>query len=49
MRGSTASDDEVPTVIRISSLMYFRNFKMLNPVIRQMRPSTTKTKNAHVR
>ena len=31
IRGSTASDDEVPTVMNISSLMYFRNFQMLKP------------------
>ena len=34
IRGSAASDEEVPSTIRISSLMYRRNCQRLNPVRR---------------
>ena len=46
--GSADSDDEVPSTIRISSLMYFRNLTRLKPVARAMPPSTTKTKKRQV-
>ena len=46
--GSADSDEEVPSTIRISSLMYLRNRNMLNPMARAIPPSTTKTKSRHV-
>ena len=46
--GSADSDDEVPSTIRISSLMYFRNGRMLKPTARAMPPSTTNTNSRQV-
>src|SRR5882757_145877 len=47
-RGSTASDVEVPTMIRSSSLIMRRNFTMLNPLKAHTAPRTTTTKKMHV-
>ena len=49
MRGSTDSDDDVPSTMKSSSLMYLMNFQMLKPWKRAMRPITTKMKMMHVR
>ena len=49
MRGSTDSDDDVPSTISSSSLMYLMNFQMLKPCSRAMRPSTTKMNTRQVR
>ena len=48
MRGSTDSDDEVPSTISSSSLMYLMNLKMLKPVSQAIPPSTKNTKIRHV-
>src|SRR3954447_4784397 len=47
-RGSTVSDDDVPTMISSSSLSSRTNLKMLKPLQRATRPSTPKTKIAQV-
>ena len=47
-RGSTVSDDDVPTMISSSSLMRRMNLKMLKPLTRATVPRITKTKSAHV-
>ena len=49
IRGSADSDDDVPSTIRISSPMYFRNLIRLKPVADAIAPSTTKTNSRHVR
>ena len=41
---STASEDEVPMVMRTSSRMYRRSWNKLKPAMRAMRPRTTTTK-----
>src|SRR6476469_7877660 len=46
--GTTDSDELVPRTVKISSLMYRRNFHRLKPASREMRPSTTTTKRTHV-
>ena len=46
--GSADSDEEVPSTIRISSLMYFRNGKMPKPTARAMPPRMTKTNSRQV-
>src|SRR5437762_6291287 len=46
--GMTDSDELVPSTVKISSLMYFRNFSKLNPQARQMAPRTISTNNAQV-
>ena len=46
--GSADSDDDVPSTIRISSLMYFRNLIRLKPVTRAMPPRMTKTNSRQV-
>ena len=48
MRGSTDSDDEVPSTMKSSSLMYLMNFQTLKPCSQAMIPSTTRMKNRHV-
>ena len=49
MRGSTDSEDEVPSTISSSSLMYLMNRQMLNPVNQAIPPSTTKMNRRQVR
>src|SRR6185295_1685404 len=46
--GTTDSDELVPRTVKISSLMYFRNFHKLKPDSHEMKPSTTTTKSAQV-
>src|SRR6185436_9970114 len=46
--GTTDSDELVPRTVKISSLMYFRNFQRLKPDSQEMKPSTTTTKSAQV-
>jgi len=46
--GTTDSDELVPSTVKISSLMYFRNFQRLKPHIRAITPRTTNTKRIHV-
>ena len=48
MRGSAASDDEVPSTISSSSLMYLMNFQIEKPWKRATSPSTTKMNNRQV-
>src|SRR6478672_10877716 len=47
--GTTDSDELVPSTVKISSLMYFRNFHRLKPESHEMKPSTTTTNRTHVR
>src|SRR6476620_8941778 len=47
--GTTDSDELVPSTVKISSLMYLRNFHRLKPDTREMMPNTTTTKRKHVR
>src|SRR6476661_8761203 len=47
--GTTDSDELVPSTVKISSLMYFRNFHRLKPESHEMKPSTTTTNSTHVR
>src|SRR6476619_2670501 len=47
-RGSTVSDDEVPTMMSSSSLINRISLRMLNPAHADTEPSTTRTKNAQV-
>src|SRR3954453_20565054 len=47
-RGSTVSEDEVPTMISSSSLSSRTNLKMLKPLQRATRPSTPNTNTAQV-
>src|SRR3954466_3401098 len=47
-RGSTVSDEDVPTMMSSSSLMSRTILKMLNPLSRATIPSTPKTKIAQV-
>ena len=49
MRGSAASELDVPSTSRISSLMKRRNFQIRKPYARQIKPSTTNTNTAIVR
>ena len=44
MRGSTDSEELVPSTISSSSLMYRMNFRMLKPAIQQVIPSTPRMK-----
>jgi hypothetical protein len=44
MRGSTVSEDEVPSTTSSSSLMYLMNFQIEKPWKRAINPSTTKMK-----
>src|SRR6476659_3787713 len=46
--GTTDSDELVPSTVKISSLMYFRNFHRLKPDIREIKPSTTTTNSTQV-
>ncbi len=48
IRGSTDSDDDVPSTISSSSLMYLRNFQRLKPERWAIVPSTPNTKTRHV-
>ena len=43
MRGSTDSDDDVPSTISSSSLMYLMNFQTLKPCINAIDPRTMNT------
>jgi hypothetical protein len=47
-RGSTVSDDDVPTMISSSSRIMRMKRTMLNPAARATRPRITNTKNKHV-
>ena len=47
-RGSTVSDDDVPTMISSSSFSSRTNLKMLKPLQRATSPSTTNTNTAQV-
>src|SRR6266446_9589293 len=47
--GTTDSDELVPSTVKISSLMYFRNFHRLNPDSQEIKPRTTTTKRKQVR
>ena len=47
-RGSTVSDDDVPTMISSSSRIIRMKRKMLKPLHLATRPSTPKTNTAHV-
>ncbi len=49
MRGNTDSEEEVPSTIKSSSLMYLMNFQMLKPVSQAIPPSTPKMKMRQVR
>src|SRR4029079_143696 len=46
--GTTDSDELVPSTVKISSRMYFRNFQRLKPESHETKPSTTATKSAQV-
>src|SRR6476659_7118981 len=46
--GTTDSEELVPSTVKISSLMYLRNFHRLKPDRREMIPRTTATKRKHV-
>src|SRR6187399_1532151 len=46
--GTTDSEELVPSTVKISSLMYFRNFQRLNPDKYEMKPSTTATNRKQV-
>src|SRR5690349_9657389 len=46
--GTTDSEELVPSTVKISSLMYFRNFHRLKPDIQEMKPSTTATNRKQV-
>ena len=46
--GTTSSEELVPSTVKISSLMYFRNFQRLNPDKYEMKPSTTATNRKQV-
>ena len=48
MRGSTDSEDEVPSTMRSSSLMYLMNLKIENPHSAAMPPSTPKMNSRQV-
>src|SRR6202521_5144464 len=47
--GTTDSEELVPNTVKISSLMYLRNFHRLKPERREMMPNTTTTKRKHVK
>src|SRR6476620_7650918 len=47
--GTTDSEELVPSTVKISSLMYLRNFHRLNPDRRAIIPSTSTTNRKHVR
>src|SRR3954449_5130133 len=47
-RGSTVSDDDVPTMISSSSFKSRTTLKMLKPLQRATSPSTPNTNTAHV-
>ena len=47
-RGSTVSDEDVPTMMRISSLIIRISLKMLNPEYAETPPRMTTTKIRHV-
>src|SRR5689334_13650371 len=47
--GTTDSEELVPSTVKISSLMYLRNFQRLKPDSQEMKPSTTTTKTTQVR
>ena len=47
-RGSTVSDEDVPTMISSSSRISRTRRKIEKPLSRATVPSTTNTKNAHV-
>ena len=49
IRGSTDSDDDVPSTINSSSLMYLMNFRIEKPWKRAIVPSTTRMKTRQVR
>src|SRR5436190_16011147 len=46
--GTTDSDELVPSTVKISSLMYFRNFHRLKPDNQEMTPRTTATNSKQV-
>src|SRR5438093_2636537 len=46
--GTTDSDELVPSTVKISSLMYFRNFHRLKPDSRAIAPSTMTTNSKQV-
>src|SRR5437763_13073863 len=46
--GTTDSDELVPSTVKISSLMYLRNFHRLKPESQEMKPSTTATNRKQV-
>src|SRR5438552_13817711 len=47
--GTTDSEELVPSTVKISSLMYLRNYHRLKPDRREMMPNTTTTKRTHVK
>src|SRR5207249_8282188 len=47
--GTTDSEELVPSTVKISSLMYLRNFHRLKPDRREMMPNTMTTKRKHVK
>jgi hypothetical protein len=47
MRGRTDSEDDVPSTMKISSLMYLRNFHRLKPDTRAMIPMPSTMKSRH--
>src|SRR5437763_10511239 len=47
--GTTDSDELVPSTVKISSLMYLRNFHRLKPDSHEIKPSTTTTNRTQVR
>src|SRR4029450_9514219 len=48
MRGNTDSEEDVPSTIKSSSLMYLMNFQMWKPVSHAIPPSTPKMKMRQV-